>query len=73
MLEVQFVTYEDTKKTLHLTLVLIKVANYVVRCTSYDIITLIFNTFFKIIYRTLKRNIFFFKFINSSVHIFFIN
>ncbi len=30
-------------KTLHSTLVLIKIANYVVRCTSHDVITLIFN------------------------------
>ncbi len=41
--EVRFITYEDTIKTLHSTLILIKIANYVVRCTSYDIMTLIFN------------------------------
>ena len=41
--EVRFITYEDTIKTLHSTLILIMIANYVVRCTSYDIMTLIFN------------------------------
>ncbi len=30
-------------KTLHLILVLIKIANYVVRYTSYGVMTLIFN------------------------------
>jgi len=72
-IKVRFATYEDTMKTLHLTLVLIKIVNYVVRCTSYDIITLIFNTFSEIIYRTLKRSISFFKFINFLVYIFSVN
>ncbi len=44
ILSVQFTLYENTEKTLHLTLVLIKIANYVVRCTSYNVMTLIFNT-----------------------------
>ena len=72
-IKVRFATYEDTMKTLHLTLVLIKIVNYVVRCTSYDIIILIFNTSSETIYRTLKRSIFLFKFMNLSVYIFFVN
>jgi len=43
MLEIRFVTYEDTKKTLHSTLVLIEIANHVVRYSSYGVMTLIFN------------------------------
>jgi len=60
-------------KTLHSILVLIRIVNYVIRCTSYDVMTLIFNTSFKIIYRTLKRSISSFKFINFSVYIFSVN
>ncbi len=56
MYEVQFITYEDTKKTLHLILVLIKIVNYVVRYTSYDVITLIFNIIVINIIFVLKLN-----------------